>query len=61
MATLADLFEDTPAAAPPVAPPRLTVVPATPPPAPVLQAAPAVQAAPVQPVAQPTSRVDARF
>ena len=59
MATLADLFEDTPAAAPPVAPPRLTVVPATPPPAPVLQAAPAVQAAPAQPLAQPTSRVDA--
>ena len=66
MATLADLFEDTPAAAPPVAPPRLTVVPATAPPAPpappapVLQSAPAVQAAPAQQVApQPTSRVDA--
>jgi len=62
MATLADLFEDTPAAAPPVAPPRLTVVPATAPPAPpapVLQAAPAVQAVPAPPVAQPTSRVDA--
>lgn len=64
MATLADLFEDTPAAAPPVAPPKLTVVPTTPPappapPAPVLQAAPAVQPALAQPVAQPTSRVDA--
>ena len=68
MATLADLFEDTPAAAPLVAPPRLTVVPATPPalpappapPAPVLQAAPAVQAVPAPPVApRPTSRVDA--
>jgi len=50
MATLADLFEDTPAAAPvakPVAPPKLTVVPSAPavpaqPPAPVQPAAPQV-------------------
>jgi hypothetical protein len=51
MATLADLFEDTPAEVVPTSPPKLTVVPATP---------PAVQAAPAQPVSpQPTSRVDA--
>ncbi len=62
MATLADLFEDTPAEVVLTSPPKLTVVPATAPPAPpapVLQTAPAVQPAPAQPVAQPTSRVDA--
>jgi hypothetical protein len=51
MATLADLFEDTPAEVVLTSPPKLTVVPATP---------PAVQAALAQPVSpQPTSRVDA--
>ena len=50
MATLADLFDDVPAAKPLPAPPKLTVVPATPPPppppAPPVQAAPAPQLAP---------------
>jgi len=52
MATLADLFEDTPAEVVPTSPPKLTVVRAAPPP-------PVVQAASAQPVAQPTSRFDA--
>jgi len=50
MATLADLFDDVPAAKPLPAPPKLTVVPAAPaPPAP----APAVQAAPAAPQPAP--------
>lgn len=47
MATLAELWDDTPAAKPLPAAPKLTVVPATPPPpAPAVQAAPAPQPAP---------------
>ena len=45
MATLADLFDDVPAAKPLPAPPKLTVVPVAPAPA----SAPAVQAAPAAP------------
>jgi hypothetical protein len=54
MATLADLFEDTPAAAPvakPAAPPKLTVVPVAQPPASV-----APTPAPVQPAAAQVDR-----
>ena len=46
MATLADLFDDVPAAKPLPAAPKLTVVPATPPPPPPAPPAPPVQAAP---------------
>ena len=46
MATLAELWDDTPAAKPLPAPTKLTVVPAIPPPAPAVQAAPAPQPAP---------------
>ena len=46
MATLAELWDDTPAAKPLPAAPKLTVVPATPPPPPPPPPAPPVQAAP---------------
>ena len=48
MATLADLFDDVPAAKPLPAAPKLTVVPATPPPPPPPPPAPAPPAPPVQ-------------